>query len=94
MDITSRDLEAAAPVSQRNTHTQQDRVEAFYQYRELLFSILLVSAADAEDMLQETFIRWQQCSQSEIQSPRAFLVTIVSRLCIQQRVLFRLEKSY
>jgi len=43
---------------------------------------MLGSVADAEDMLQETFIRWQQARDEEIRSPRAFLVTIVSRLCI------------
>jgi RNA polymerase sigma-70 factor (ECF subfamily) len=57
----------------------------FDQYRGLLFSIayrMLGSVADAEDMLQETFIRWQQSIDQDIQSPRAFLVTIISRLCI------------
>jgi RNA polymerase sigma-70 factor (ECF subfamily) len=43
---------------------------------------MLGSVADAEDMLQETFIRWQQAPEQEIRSPRAFLVTIISRLCI------------
>jgi RNA polymerase sigma-70 factor (ECF subfamily) len=65
---------------------QQARLNTFESYRELLFSIayrMLGSAADTEDMLQETFIRWQQ-TQSEVESPRAFLVTIISRLCIQQ----------
>src|SRR5437016_2344285 len=61
------------------------RLELFNQHRNLLFSIayrMLGSVADAEDMLQETFIRWQQCPDVEIQSPRAFLVTIISRLCL------------
>lgn len=59
----------------------------FDQYRSLLFSIayrMLGSVADAEDMLQETFLRWQQVSQDQIRSPRALLVTIISRLCINQ----------
>ena len=43
---------------------------------------MLGSVADAEDMLQETFIRWQQAPEQEIRSPRAFLITIISRLCI------------
>ena len=43
---------------------------------------MLGSVADAEDMLQETFIRWQQAASPEIESPRAFLVTIISRLSI------------
>ncbi len=43
---------------------------------------MLGSVADAEDMLQEAFIRWQRTSSDEIRSPRALLVTIVTRLCI------------
>lgn len=61
------------------------RLATFDQYRGLLFSIayrMLGTVADAEDMLQETFIRWQRASEEEIRSPRAFLVTVVSRLCI------------
>jgi RNA polymerase sigma-70 factor, ECF subfamily len=61
------------------------RLATFDQYRSLLFSVayrMLGSVADAEDMLQETFIRWQNAPDDEIQSPRAFLITIISRLCI------------
>jgi RNA polymerase sigma-70 factor, ECF subfamily len=63
----------------------QIRLATFDQYRGLLFSVayrMLGSVADAEDMLQETFIRWQEARDEEIRSPRAFLVTIVSRLSI------------
>jgi len=45
---------------------------------------MLGSASDAEDMLQETFIRWQQSSEVAIESPEAFLVTIITRLCLNQ----------
>ena len=64
---------------------ENERLTTFRQYRRLLFSIayrMLGSVADAEDMLQETFIRWQQAADDEIKSPKALLVTIVSRLCI------------
>jgi len=57
----------------------------FDQYRGLLFSIayrMLGSVADAEDMLQETFIKWQEVTDENIRSPRSYLVTILSRLCI------------
>jgi RNA polymerase sigma-70 factor (ECF subfamily) len=61
------------------------KLAEFARYRRLLFSIayrMLGSVSDAEDMLQETFIRWQRADAEEIRSPRAFLVTIVSRLCV------------
>ena len=50
----------------------QDRLNLFKEYRGLLFSIAyrrLRSVADAEHMLQETFIRWQRASGTEIHSP-------------------------
>lgn len=65
--------------------SKQRHVEEFYQHKALLFSIayrMLGSTTDAEDMLQETFIRWQQTLLGEIRNPRAFLVTVISRLCI------------
>src|SRR5437870_3586384 len=61
------------------------RLATFDQYRGLLFSIayrMLGSVADAEDMLQETFIKWQEVTDENIRSPRSYLVTILSRLCI------------
>ncbi len=74
----------------------EDSLEAFSRYRALLFSIayrMLGSAADAEDMLQETFLRWQQTSYDEIRSPRAFLVTVISRLCIQHLESARVRRE-
>jgi|SRR5579859_3579698 len=63
------------------------RIETFLEYRPLLLSIayrMLGSMADAEDLVQDTFIRWQTSSDADVRSPRAYLVTIVSRLCIHQ----------
>ena len=74
------------------------RLATFDQHRRLLFSIayrMLGSVADAEDMHQEAFIRWQQAADDEIRSPKAFLVTVVSRLCINhlQSARVRREQS-
>ena len=76
------------------------RLAMFDQHRSLLFSIayrMLGSVTDAEDMLQETFIRWQEASDSEadeeIRSPRAFLVTIISRLCINHLQSARVQRE-
>jgi RNA polymerase sigma-70 factor (ECF subfamily) len=63
----------------QKTGRESIRLATFDQYRGLLFSIayrMLGSVADAEDMVQEAFIRWR--------SPRAFLVTVISRLCMNQ----------
>jgi len=72
------------------------RLATFDQYRSLLFSIayrMLGSIADAEDMLQDTFIRWQQSTEDNIRSPRAFLVTIISRLCINHLQSARVQRE-
>ena len=60
---------------------------AFEEWRSLLFGIayrMLGSAADAEDVVQEASIRWLRRADKEIQSVRAYLVTIVTRLCLDQ----------
>ena len=54
---------------------------------------MLGSAADAEDMLQETFIRWRQAADDDVRSPRAFLVTIITRLCINQLQSARVQRE-
>lgn len=71
-------------------------LEIFNQYRSLLFSIayrMLGTVADAEDMVQETFIRWQGVSLPEVESPRSLLVTIVSRLCINHLQSARVQRE-
>jgi RNA polymerase sigma-70 factor, ECF subfamily len=53
--------------------------------RPLLFSIayrMLGSAADAEDMVQETYLRVRDTASESVRNPRAYLSTIVTRLCI------------
>ncbi len=82
--------------SQTNDSALSIQLATFDQYRSLLFSIayrMLGSVADAEDLLQETYIRWQQTSDDAIRSPRAFLVTIVSRLCINQLQSARVQRE-
>jgi RNA polymerase sigma-70 factor (ECF subfamily) len=59
----------------------------FEQSRRRLFGIayrMLGSKADAEDMVQEAYLRWHQAPADEIRSPEAWLVTVVTRLCIDR----------
>ena len=60
-------------------------LSVFAEYRGYLLSLaqrILGSRTDAEDLLQETFIRWQQTSLAQIRSPKAFLATVIKRLCL------------
>jgi RNA polymerase sigma-70 factor (ECF subfamily) len=45
---------------------------------------MLGSVTDAEDVVQEAFIRWMAASRSEVREPEAFLRRIVTRLCLDQ----------
>ena len=61
--------------------------DVFNTDRRLFFSIayrMLGSASDAEDVLQDAWMRYQAADESEIRSPRAFVATIVSRLCLDR----------
>ena len=72
------------------------RLDTFLQYRPLLLSIayrMLGSMSDAEDMLQESFLRWQQSSEADIRCPKAFLVTVITRLCINQLQSARVQRE-
>jgi RNA polymerase sigma-70 factor (ECF subfamily) len=62
-------------------------IDEFAEHRQLLFGLayrMLGQVADAEDMVQETWLRWQRQERENIQSPKAWLVSTVSRLCIDQ----------
>jgi RNA polymerase sigma-70 factor, ECF subfamily len=45
---------------------------------------MLGSVAEAEDMIQEAWLRWHAADKSAIDNPKAFLTTIVTRLCLDQ----------
>ncbi|MBE9029343.1 RNA polymerase sigma-70 factor [filamentous cyanobacterium LEGE 11480] len=61
-----------------------NRVAIFKQYRSLLFAIayrMLGQVSDAEDIVQEAWIRWQG-TQTVVESPKSFLAALTTRLCI------------
>jgi RNA polymerase sigma-70 factor (ECF subfamily) len=79
--------------------TGTDRAtEAFVAHRNLLFTVayeLLGSAADAEDVLQETWLRWVKVDLDTVLDHRAYLVRIASRQALQRlRTLGRRKESY
>ena len=56
--------------------------DAFVAHRNLLFTVayeMLGSAADAEDVLQETWLRWAGVDLDTVQNQRAYLVRITTR---------------
>jgi RNA polymerase sigma-70 factor, ECF subfamily len=76
--------------------SNDSRTAVFEHHRGLLFSIayrMLGSVADAEDALQDAFIRWQGASETDVRSPKAFLVTVVSRLCINHLQSARVQRE-
>jgi len=62
-------------------------IEVFNTDRPLLFSIayrMLGSASDAEDVLQDAWLRYRSADETTIRSPKAFATTIVTRLCLDR----------
>lgn len=62
-----------------------DRVAAFREHRPLLFSIayrMLGSASDAEDVVQDAYLRWERADTAAVRSPRSYLSTTVTRLAV------------
>jgi RNA polymerase sigma-70 factor (ECF subfamily) len=72
--------------------------EAFLAHRNLLFTIvyeMLGSAADAEDVLQETWLRWRGVGLDTVENQRAYLVRIATRQALSRlRTLGRRKESY
>ncbi|WP_190078112.1 RNA polymerase sigma-70 factor [Streptomyces daghestanicus] len=76
----------------------EDATEAFVAHRNLLFTVayeLLGSAADAEDVLQETWLRWAGVDLGAVRDRRAYLVRIATRQALGRlRALGRRRESY
>ena len=72
--------------------------DPFARHRSLLFTVayeMLGSASDAEDVVQETWLRWADVDQAAVRDPRAYLVRIVTRQALNQlRTLARRREEY
>jgi RNA polymerase sigma-70 factor (TIGR02957 family) len=72
--------------------------DPFVAHRSLLFTVayeMLGSAADAEDVLQESWLRWAGVDRAQVRNPRAYLVQIVTRQALNHlRTLSRSREEY
>jgi RNA polymerase sigma-70 factor (ECF subfamily) len=72
--------------------------DLFLTHRSLLFTVayeMLGSAADAEDVVQETWLRWNGVDQATVGDPRAYLVRIVTRQALNRlRTTKRRREEY
>ncbi len=67
------------------TPRQTDRETQFMELRPLLFRLayrMIGTRADAEDTVQEAFLRWRRAADEEVRSPRSYLTTVVARLSL------------
>lgn len=72
--------------------------DPFVTHRSLLFTVayeMLSSAADAEDVVQETWLRWVDVDQDQVRDPRAYLVRVVTRQALNRiRTMARRREDY
>ena len=72
--------------------------DPFTRHRSLLFTVayeMLGSAADAEDVVQDAWLKWDRVDRDEVRDPRAYLVRVVSRTALDRlRTLARRREDY
>src|SRR3984957_8946849 len=72
--------------------------DPFVTHRSLLFTVayeMLGSAVDAEDVVQETWLRWADVDHAEVRDPRAYLVQMVTRQALNRlRTVSRQREDY
>jgi RNA polymerase sigma-70 factor (ECF subfamily) len=89
-------MESAEPIA--GDDCPDRATETFLAHRNLLFTVayeMLGSAADAEDVLQETWLRWAGVDLEKVRDTRAYLVRIATRQALTRlRTLGRRKESY
>lgn len=79
-----------------SSERQAEHARIFREHRRLLFGIayrMLGSVMDAEDVLQDAYLNWSAVDLAEIESPPAYLRTIVSRRCLDQLKSARVRRE-
>jgi RNA polymerase sigma-70 factor (ECF subfamily) len=71
-------------------------IDSFSQLRSRLFGIayrMLGTKVDAEDALQDVYLRWHNADKAQLQMPEAWLVTVTTRLCIDRLRVAKIERA-
>lgn len=78
------------------TNTAEAEAQVFEEQRPFLFGIayrMLGTAADAEDIVQDAYIRYQGVDRAEVRSERSYLATVVTRLCLDYLKSARVQRE-
>jgi RNA polymerase sigma-70 factor (ECF subfamily) len=70
--------------------------EVFESHRSRLFGVayrMLKTHADADDVLQDAYLRWHETATNEIESPVGFLITVTTRLCLDRLRQWKNERD-
>ena len=98
MGIESQEFSAACDLKPLALASYGMTDDPFVTHRGLLFTVayeMLGSAVDAEDVVQETWLRWADVDQAEVRDPRAYLVRIVTRQALNRlRTVSRRREDY
>ena len=93
-----RDPAGPAPADARRRAGGMTGTDPFAAHRGLLFTVayeMLGSAADAEDVVQETWLRWAGADRPQVRDPRSYLIRVVTRQALNRlRTLSRRREDY
>jgi RNA polymerase sigma-70 factor (ECF subfamily) len=74
-----------------------DTAEVFEQHRPRLFGVayrMLGTRSDAEEAVQDAYLRWHQATATQVESPVAFLVTVTTRVCVDRLRELKLRREH
>ena len=77
-------------------NSTSDPAASFEPYRRRLLGLayrMLGSMADAEDAVQETYLRWHRADRNNVADPRAFLMTTTTRMCLDMLASARARRE-
>jgi RNA polymerase sigma-70 factor (ECF subfamily) len=89
-------MDGSAIGGQEGEPAPDEQASVFEAQRSRLFAIayrMLGSVEDAEDVVQETFLRWRGVDRAQIRTPAAWLSTVVTRLSLNQLQLSRTRRG-